>query len=69
MTAVAYRRYFLICDHGSCRNRFSGEVSAVSCPPATVRASAARAGWVRVRSPYGRSLDTDYCPEHAPEGP
>lgn len=69
MTAVAYRRYYLICNHGACRNRFPGEFALASCPPSSVRAASARAGWTHVRSPLGRSFGADYCPEHAPEEP
>jgi len=68
MTAVAYRRYFLICNHGACRNRFPGEFALASCPPSAVRAQAARSGWTHVSSPLGRSFGTDWCPQHAPEG-
>jgi len=67
VTAFAYVEYTLICDYDGCKAHY-GPFN-VERTRAHLRRLATRDGWTHVHEQGApRSQDTDYCPDHKPEG-
>lgn len=64
MSVTDSKAFTLWCDRTGCRSKFG----PATVPWAKLREQAARAGWTNVPDDRGHKYDSDYCPEHPPEG-